>query len=399
MNIARAKEEIKNTVKAYLTKDEKGQYEMEVVRQRPILLIGPPGIGKTQIMEQIAEECEIGLVAYTITHHTRQSAVGLPMITEREYEGRQYSVTEYTMSEIIATIYETMKSTGKKEGLLFIDEINCVSETLMPAMLQFLQGKSFANEQIPSGWIIVAAGNPPEYNRSVRDFDMVTMDRVRLIRVEAELDVWKAYAIGRGIHGAIMSYLELRPANFYRTQTSVDGMEFVTARGWEDLSVLLKMYEKLGIEITEETIYEYLRIEEQAEDFYTYYSLYEKYKDDYNIEGILSGEAEAGTYERLMKAEADERICVTELISDKIGEEAKVLYDSGVLFDAERTTESVNLGITASTWDSHVTNAIGFLTDCFGDEGSTELLLLITELSMKKEVAVSLSITFENVTF
>ena len=71
MNIKRAKEEIKDTIEAYLLKDEYGAYEIPSVRQRPVLLIGPPGVGKTQIMEQISRECEIGLVAYTITHHTR----------------------------------------------------------------------------------------------------------------------------------------------------------------------------------------------------------------------------------------------------------------------------------------------------------------------------------------
>ena len=92
-------------------------------------------------MEQIARECEIGLVAYTITHHTRQSAIGLPFIREKEYGGQTYSVTEYTMSEIIASVYEKIEQTGNKEGILFIDEINCVSETLAPTMLQFLQCK------------------------------------------------------------------------------------------------------------------------------------------------------------------------------------------------------------------------------------------------------------------
>ena len=76
MNIKRAKQEIINTVRAYLAKDEFGAYRIPAVRQRPILLMGPPGIGKTQIMEQIANELDIDLVAYTITHHTRQSALG-----------------------------------------------------------------------------------------------------------------------------------------------------------------------------------------------------------------------------------------------------------------------------------------------------------------------------------
>ncbi len=87
MNIKRAKEEIRHTVRLYLEKDEDGQYRIPLVRQRPVLLIGAPGIGKTAIMEQIARECQIALVSYTMTHHTRQSALGLPFIREREYGG------------------------------------------------------------------------------------------------------------------------------------------------------------------------------------------------------------------------------------------------------------------------------------------------------------------------
>ena len=66
MNIKQAKEEIKHTVTAYLKKDDEGRYKIPLIRQRPVLLMGPPGIGKTQIMEQIAEECKIGLVAYIL---------------------------------------------------------------------------------------------------------------------------------------------------------------------------------------------------------------------------------------------------------------------------------------------------------------------------------------------
>ena len=142
-------------------------------------------------MEQVARECGVALVAYTITHHTRQSAVGLPFIRQRNYGGKDVSVTEYTMSEIIASIYAKMEATGLSEGILFIDEINCVSETLAPTMLQFLQCKTFGNQAVPAGWVIVAAGNPPEYNKSVRDFDIVTLDRVRRMDIEPDLPVWE----------------------------------------------------------------------------------------------------------------------------------------------------------------------------------------------------------------
>ena len=80
------------------------------------------------------------------------------------------------MSEIIASLYDVMEETGKAEGILFLDEINCVSETLAPSMLQFLQYKVFGRHSIPDGWVIVTAGNPPEYNNSVREFDLATLD-------------------------------------------------------------------------------------------------------------------------------------------------------------------------------------------------------------------------------
>lgn len=78
MNIQEAKETIEKALRAYFARDEIGFPLVPLRQQRPILLIGPPGIGKTAIMEQIAEECGVGLVAYTMTHHTRQSAMGLP---------------------------------------------------------------------------------------------------------------------------------------------------------------------------------------------------------------------------------------------------------------------------------------------------------------------------------
>lgn len=345
MNIKEAKQEIINTVKAYLCKNAEGEYRIPAIRQRPVLLMGPPGIGKTQIMEQIASECGIGLVSYTITHHTRQSAVGLPMIKTEEFEGKEYSVTEYTMSEIIAGVYKAVKEQGHREGILFIDEINCVSETLIPTMLQFLQCKTFGNQKVPEGWIIVAAGNPPEFNRSVREFDMVTYDRLRVINIDADLEVWREYAREREIHNAILSYLDIRPQNFYRAEADVDGLKFVTARGWEDMSSLMYVYEELGISINAGVVGEFLHNEDIAEDFAAYYDLYNKYRDDYGINNILAGNATSDIYRRMINADYDERLTVVNLLLDTLNKHFK--YAAELKADTDSWYKSIKEKIKA----------------------------------------------------
>lgn len=320
MHIKRAKQEIRDSIEAYLQKDADGRYLIPSIRQRPILLMGPPGIGKTQIMEQVARECGIGLVSYTITHHTRQSAIGLPFIRERSYGGKVYSVTEYTMSEIITSVYEKMEETGLKEGILFLDEINCVSETLAPTMLQFLQCKMFGNQKVPEGWIIVAAGNPPEYNKSVREFDIVTLDRLKRIDIEENYDVWREYAYEAQIDPAILAYLEIRKDHFYRVENTVDGKQFVTARGWEDLSELLRVYRMLGKKVDREVAHQYLQNWEIAKEFANYLELYEKYKKDYGLEKIVQGIYGEDVLEKLKFASFDERFSIVGMLNGKLAE-------------------------------------------------------------------------------
>ena len=333
MNIKRAKQEIRDSIEAYLSKDEFGEYRIPAIRQRPILLMGPPGIGKTQIMEQIARECGIALVSYTITHHTRQSAVGLPFIVKKNYGEEEFSVTEYTMSEIISSVYDKMEKTGLREGILFIDEINCVSETLAPMMLQFLQGKTFGNQKVPEGWVIVTAGNPLEYNKSVREFDVVTLDRIKKIDVEADFDVWKEYAYQQGIHPAVISYLELRRKNFYRVENTVDGKIFATARGWEDLSRLIQVYEILGKTVDREVVSQYIQHRMIAKDFASYLALYYKYRTDYKVEDILKGKWDSITLGKIRTASLDEHLSIVSLLNGKLSE----LFTECYLTDAYLT--------------------------------------------------------------
>ena len=338
MNIASAKQVIKDTVRIYLKKDEYGDYCIPTVRQRPIFMLGAPGIGKTAIMEQIASEMGIAFVSYSMTHHTRQSALGLPYITTKKFGEDEYSITEYTMSEIIASVYEAIDKRGVKEGILFLDEINCVSETLGPSMLQFLQYKTFGRHSLPEGWVIVTAGNPPEYNRSVRDFDVAPLDRMQVITVEPDLKAWMDYARERSLHGAILAYLDVKKEDFYVMDMSPEGRAYVTARGWEDLSEMMKLSEEEQIVIDETLISQYLRSERVAKDFAAYYDLYIKYKTDYHIAEILAGRTPESIYEKMKGASFDERLSVLSMLTESVSGDMK---ETLVVADAVRSLTPV----------------------------------------------------------
>ena len=321
MNIREATEQVEGAIRAYLAKDTHGLPLVPDQMQRPLILMGPPGIGKTAIVAQVAERLGINFVSYSITHHTRQSALGLPYIDDDTFSGKSYKVSRYPMSEIIAATHDAIEATGVAEGILFLDEVNCASETLAPAMLQFLQYKTFGQHRLPLGWIIVCAGNPPEYNRAARDFDPAMMDRMKRMDIEPDLNVWMDYAVAHGMHPSITTYLTNKPKNFYKVRAAVSGARIVTARGWEDLSRMLIAYEQEGLDINYSLVSQYLQDKEIAEDFSLYYELFAKYQDDYKVGEILAGNQGHAIERRARMAPFDERIALVNLLLDAVADE------------------------------------------------------------------------------
>lgn len=313
MDIKQAKEAIRRTVLAYTERSSEGQLCIPMVHQRPLLLMGPPGVGKTAVLYQLAQEMGIGLVAYTMTHHTRQSALGLPQIRQKNYGEKTYQVTVYTMSEILAAVYDYMEQTGHEIGILFLDEINCVSETLMPAMLQLLQTKQFGTHRLPEGWIIVAAGNPPQFNQSARMFDTVTMDRLRLMEITESYEVWRDYALKRGIHPAIMAYLELNQEHFYLVEPHARGRSFVTGRGWENLSELMISYERLGLPIEDELFGEFLQHDQVSASFAAFFRIDCLCREKVNVKAVLAGEY-SGAVPELCQLPFEGKLSVVEFL-------------------------------------------------------------------------------------
>lgn len=320
MNIKEAKNEIKRTVEMYLDKNEFGEYTIPVSKQRPIFMTGTPGIGKNAVIQQIASELDLALVSGSMRHHTRQSVQGRPVIKARDHDGTQIYVSEFTISEIIAAVYHVMEDSGKKEGILFLDEINCVPEALEPMVYQLLQYKTLGNRQVPEGWVVITAGSRSEHSRSAKEFDISVMDRVKRMDIAEDFSIWKQYVYQQGIHSAVITFLEIHPQWFYSIRSTEEEMRYVTARGWEALSTAIRLYEKKGFEITGRLIGQYITDAEIAEEFGIYYGLYRKCKADYRIVDILSGKAGKEIVQKSQQAEKEERYSILGLILETLGE-------------------------------------------------------------------------------
>ena len=319
MNIQQAIAQLEFTIRAYIARTADDVPLVPVSAQRPVYLEGPPGIGKTAIMGQIARSLNMGLVSYTMTHHTRQSALGLPVIEKRSFDGREYSVTEYTMSEIVAEVYRHMEQTGRRTGILFLDEINCVSETLMPAMLELLQHKRFGKHHLPAGWVIVCAGNPEKYNRNARSFDAVTLDRVRLMRIEPDVQAWQDYAAKVGVHPSVRAYLRLQPEDFYLAE----GENIVTPRSWCDLSDMIYALESAGQAAGKLLFEQYIQCSRICESFSLYYAMCENVSRGFQLDRVLF-EGELSAAEHFAAAPFDEALCCAEMLAQRLAELEKI---------------------------------------------------------------------------
>ncbi len=290
MNVSEAKEEIRRTMKMYLDKDEKGEYILPCREWRPIFMEGPQGIGKRAVIEQTAAELEVALVVCSAAHHTRQSALGHVYSVKKEYEGRSWQASEYAVGEIMGAVYEVIKESGKKEGILFLQEVNCASDALMPAVLQFLQDRVLGGKRLPEGWAVAVSGSLPEYDRAAKKLSSAVLDKMNCLRVEADFHVWKVYAYGQDVHGAVISFLERNRDCFCYADAAADGREYATPRGWLALSSAVRSYERKGFSVNQGTVLQYVASREAAERFLAHYGAFLGQRAKAPMEDILKGE-------------------------------------------------------------------------------------------------------------
>lgn len=168
--------------------------------------------------------------------------------------------------------------------------------------------------------MIVCAGNPEEYNRAARAFDPVMLDRLRVLKIEADLPAWMDYAAARGVHPVVRGYLRLRPEDF----CAVEGGHMVTPRSWTDLSDMIWALQSMG-EAADGLLFEqYLQLPEIAERFGLYAAMCGGVAARFSLDCAMDGRADDAA-ETFAQANFEEALCAAMMLSAGLNRRAEAL--------------------------------------------------------------------------
>ena len=193
--------------------------------ETPIMLWGPPGVGKSAIINQIAQDHGWKLIDVRLTLLDPTDVRGLPYVDQNVHQTRWAPPVFFP------------KDSGP--GILFLDELPSSPPLVQAACYQLLLDRKVGEYALPDGWKMVAAGN--HYGEGAIVFRMPTPIVNRLIHlvIDPDLEVWKEWAIENEIHPAVLAFLSWRPEYLY--QVSKDpNRPFPSPRSWEFASRVLK---------------------------------------------------------------------------------------------------------------------------------------------------------------
>lgn len=157
------------------------------------MIWGPPGIGKSSIVQQLAKDQQLGFVDLRLSQLAPTDLRGLP-------------VAEAGLSKWYPP--EFLPQDGC--GILFLDELNMAPPALQGVAQQLILDRQIGAYHLPDGWFVWAAGNRKEDRAAVFDMPSALANRFLHLQVEPEFDSFKAYALETNIHEQILAFLSFR---------------------------------------------------------------------------------------------------------------------------------------------------------------------------------------------
>lgn len=223
-----------------------------------VFIWGAPGIGKSSAVKQVAEEQDLKLIDLRISQLAPTDIRGLPYTKDGK--------AHFAPPSFLPT---------EGEGILFLDELNMASPSVMGIAQQLILDRQVGDYKVPDGWFIIAAGNRTEDRAAISQMPAPVANRFIHFHIDCTLDSWKEYAIAQGIDEKILSFLNFRPQLLYNFEKNQSA--WPSPRSWEFADTLLSV--NLDIESAVGA--------GAASEFYAYQTIYRELPD---IESIFRGE-------------------------------------------------------------------------------------------------------------
>ena len=197
---------------------------LNVAVVRPVFIWGAPGIGKSSIVEQFAEDVGLKCVSLLGSQLAPEDIIGVPQIVDGK--------SVFCPPRMIAQ---------DEPYCLFLDELNACTQEVQKAFYSLILDHRIGEYHLPKGSIVIGAGNRSQDNAITRQVSSALLNRMFHVELTAKTSIWLEWAANNGIHPYVYDYIVSRPDHLW-SQPSKTEEPFSTPRSWHMLSDAIKSY-------------------------------------------------------------------------------------------------------------------------------------------------------------
>lgn len=247
--------------------------------KQPVMIHGSPGVGKSQVVKQVAEQRNIKMIDLRLSQLDPVDLRGVPSVDTKQH------MTKWNPPDFLPR---------DGEGILFLDEINSAAQATQAAAYQLVLDRRLGDYEVPPGWAIIAAGNRATDRAIVNQMSTALKNRFTHINYEVHNDDWCDWALRHNVAVEVLGFIRFRPmllnefeqrndskAEKERIQRLKDAQAFATPRSWEFLSRVVQQKPSSDVEYE---LYTGIVGEGAAAEFMGYLKYY---RDLPNLDALL----------------------------------------------------------------------------------------------------------------